>query len=266
MASDRLRAWRPFLREPLLHFTLIGALLFGGSQVFAKPTQEITVSAKQRAQLEALFEQRQQRKPAPNERAELVDRYVDDEVLFREGLARGVVLEDPGIRDQVIGRMQSILQGSVMTAIPSDQELEAFYKAHLDHYALPAAVSFTEYVLPGETEEVARALAQALRAGTPVARTLRVHRERSRVQLQALYGPEVAEQIFRLPSGGWEILYANENPRVVRVDSRRDSVQRELGEAKDQVSADYQSERIRTAVDEALKELRGRFSVNVEAR
>jgi hypothetical protein len=230
--ESRHRALSAVLREPFLHFTLVGALIFGGHYAFAKPTQAITVSAKTQAELDALFEQRQQRKPESKERAQLLERYVDDEVLFREGLARGLVQEDPGIREQVVARMRSVLQGSIVTAAPSDRELERFYQTHRERYALPAAVTFTEYVLPGETDDVARVLADALRAGTPVTHTPRVHRERSLVQLDTLYGPEVAARLF--------------------------------GEVIEQVRADYQSERAQASLEQAQKELRAHFSLNVE--
>lgn len=264
MATETQTAGRALLREPFLHFTLIGALIFGGHYLFAKPTQAITVSSQTQAELAALFEQRQQRKPESKERADIVARYVDEEVLFREGLARGLVLEDPGIREQVVARMRSVLQGSLVTATPSDRELEAFYQAHLERYALPAAVSFTEYVLPGETDEVARALADALRAGALVSRAPRVHRERSMVQLKALYDSEAALRIFNLPVGDWQVVHWNKNPRVLRVDGRRPASQRQFKDAIDLVRADYQSERTQTGIDQALKEIRARFSVNVE--
>jgi PPIC-type PPIASE domain len=264
MATESRRAGRALLREPFLHFTLIGGLIFGGHYLFAKPAHSITVSPETQAELAALFEQRQGRKPEPKERAELVERYVDDEVLFREGLARGLVLEDPGVREQVVARMRSVLQGSLVPATPSDRELEAFYEAHRERYALPTAVSFTEYVLPGETDEVARALADALRAGTPVSRAPRVHRERSMVQLKALYDSDVASRIFSLPVGDWAIVHWNKNPRVIRVNARRPGSQRPFEEAMDLVRADYESERTQTGVHQAMKELRTSFSVNVE--
>lgn len=264
MATENRKASRALLREPFLHFTLIGGLIFGGHWLFAKPTQAITVSTQTQNELTALFEQRQQRKPEPKERAELVQRYVDEEVLFREGLARGLVLEDAGIREQVVARMRSVLQGSLVTTTPSDRELEAFYQAHLDRYALPATVSFTEYVLPGETEDVARALADALRAGTPVTRAPRVHRERSLIQLKALYDADVAAKIFSLPSGAWEVVRWNKNPRVVRVEGRRTGSQRPFRDALDLVRADHESERTQADIDQALKVIRGRFSVRVE--
>lgn len=266
MTTETRPRARALLREPFLHFTLIGALIFAAHYAFAKPTRAIDVSAKTQAELSALFEQRQQRKPEPKERAELVERYVDEEVLFHEGLARGLVLEDPGIRELVVSRMRSVLQGSLVAATPTDPELRAFYQAHRERYALPAAVSFTEYVLPGETDEVARALADALRAGTPVTRAPRVHRERSLVQLKALYDQDVAARIFGLPGGTWEVVHWNKNPRVVRVDGRRAGSQRAFEEAVDLVRADYQSEHTQAGVDRAMKELRTRFSINVEGR
>lgn len=265
MVTENRRAIWTLPGEPFFQFTLIGALIFGGHYAFAKPTQSITVSAKTQAELEAVFEQRQQRKAESKERAELVERYVNDEVLFREGLARGLVLEDPGIRDQVVARMRSVLRGSIGANEAGDRELEEFYRAHLERYALPPALSFTEYVLPGETDDVARALADALRAGTQVTRTPRVHRERSLVQLQTLYDPEVAARLFGLPLGSWEVVHSNKNPRVVRVESRRDSSQRSFQDAIDLVRADYQNERTQAELTRALKDIRAHFSVNVEA-
>jgi PPIC-type PPIASE domain len=264
MEKEIRAAGHALLREPFLHFTLIGALIFGGHYLVAKPTQAISVSAQTQRELVALFEQRQRRKPEPRERRELIERYVDEEVLFREGLDRGLLTEDPAIREQIVARMRGVLQGALRDQEPDDAQLRAFYQAHLPRYALPAAVSFTEYVLPGETDAVASALADAVRAGAAVTRAPRRHRERSLVQLEAIYDAAVAARIFGMATGSWEVVRWRENPRVVRVDGRRPASQRSFEEARDLVRADYENERAQTDVVRALKELRARFTVNVE--
>lgn len=98
--------------EPFFHFALLGALLFAGDRLLAQPVEApwIEVSVAKQRELVKLFEQRQGREPTAAERKQLVERYVEDEALFREGLRLSLVNTDPMLRAQMIARMRRMLQ------------------------------------------------------------------------------------------------------------------------------------------------------------
>src|SRR4030095_5155173 len=93
------------LREPLIHFLGAGALLFVFhafvSESHAPAAGRIVVSAAQVENLRAVFQKTWQRSPSPEEQQGLIDGYVREEVLYREGLALGLDRDDPLIRRRV---------------------------------------------------------------------------------------------------------------------------------------------------------------------
>ena len=96
---------RNLIREPLLHFLLLGAALFalygwlnGG---LPDAQNEIVVSRGQMRSLESQFERVWRRPPTPEELKGLIDNWVREEVMYREGLSMGLDRDDPVVRRRV---------------------------------------------------------------------------------------------------------------------------------------------------------------------
>lgn len=123
--------------EPFVHFTLLGAMVFTGHRLVARASEAptIEVSTSKQRELAKLFEQRQRRQPTDAERRHMIQRYVEDEVLFREGLRLSLVDTDPMLRAQLIARVRGMLQAELEGKPPSDAELEGYYAAHRADYA-----------------------------------------------------------------------------------------------------------------------------------
>jgi hypothetical protein len=100
----------PLVREPLLHFLVLGAALFGlfgmvhrnSSQAPAK----IIVSASRVATLADGFARTWRRPPTGEELQGLVDDYIRDEIFYREGRAAGLDRDDAVIRRRVRQKME----------------------------------------------------------------------------------------------------------------------------------------------------------------
>ena len=76
------------LKEPLLHFLVLGAALFGLFSLIGKKEAEpeqIIVSAARIENLATGFVRTWQRPPSAEELRGLVDDYIRDEVFYREG-------------------------------------------------------------------------------------------------------------------------------------------------------------------------------------
>ena len=117
------------LREPLLHFLVIGALLFGVFSWVSADDEaapgEIVVSAGQIANLEAIFSRTWQRPPSAQELDGLVADYVRDEILYREAVAMGLDRDDAVIRRRLRQKMEFV--ADVMAEVePTDAELKAY--------------------------------------------------------------------------------------------------------------------------------------------
>ena len=82
-----------WLREPLIHFLLLGAILFAVDR-YVPPargsgpsSQQIQLSLDDLAQLVLQFQAQWRREPTPEELTRLIENKVQNEVLYREALA-----------------------------------------------------------------------------------------------------------------------------------------------------------------------------------
>ena len=165
------------LREPLLHFFVIGAALFGlyhwvsGDETAA---DEIVVSAGQIASLQAIFSQTWQRLPTPQETQTLVDEYVRDEILYREGVAIGLDRDDTIVRRRVRQKMEFVANLTADVQ-PTDAQLKSFVADHPEKFIEEARISFVQVYVPAGTDAADPAemesLRLALNAGTADAST-----------------------------------------------------------------------------------------------
>src|SRR5947207_13589572 len=89
-----------------LHFLVLGGLLFAGKSWWgAGARPEIVVTAAQREQIRREHDPSGRRPSGAEERAR-IDRVVDDEILYREALARGLDRDNPVVRERVLQSMQ----------------------------------------------------------------------------------------------------------------------------------------------------------------
>jgi hypothetical protein len=126
------------LKEPLIHFLLIGAALFTLYAALDRraPTSpdEVVVSAGQIENLTANFTKVWQRPPSANELKGLIDAYVKEEVLSREAIKLGLDRDDPVIRRRLQQKMEFFAEDFAALAAPTDAELAAYLARHPEKF------------------------------------------------------------------------------------------------------------------------------------
>mgnify|MGYP003694690725 CR=1 FL=1 len=114
----------PLLREPLLHFLVLGAALFGLFSLVGKKDAEapakIVVSASRVATLADGFARTWRRPPTEQELQGLIEDYIRDEIFYREGRAAGLDRDDVVIRRRVRQKMEFLAEDAA-AAEPSDE-------------------------------------------------------------------------------------------------------------------------------------------------
>jgi hypothetical protein len=213
-----------WLREPLLHFLVLGALLFALDYLIAGRADSphvILVDAAVDQQARQTFETARGRKPNEAELYALRRVWLDNEVLYREGLALAVDKGDTAIRERVIFKMLSVVDAGLKLPAVDDKVLSAWFEKNRAKYDEPSRYDFEEAVLSGERSEAAvRAFAAALNAGTPgdAKAGLRVFKGRPHDNLVQSYGAEFAKALEALPPGGeWQVLSSRDGLRVMRL-------------------------------------------------
>ncbi|WP_431047462.1 peptidyl-prolyl cis-trans isomerase [Roseateles sp. L2-2] len=212
-SSSSKRAWPAWTREPLLHFLLLGGVLFGVDHVLvsrADDPMRIVVGAEVDAEATQVFTASRGRAPDAKELAALRQVWLDNEVLYREGLALQLDKGDTAIRERVIFKSLSMIDAGVKLPPADDAHLRGWFESHREKYDDPARFDFEEAVLPGDADEAAlRAFAAKLNAGTPgtsdAGAGLRVFKGRPHANLVQSYGADFAKAIESSTVGEWRV-------------------------------------------------------------
>lgn len=219
--APRAPAW---LREPLLHFLLIGAAIFAVDHYFFARTDDplaIVVGAEVDREARETFRAARGSDPTPEQLAALRQAWLDNEVLYREGMAMRVDQGDTTIRDRIVFKALNVVESNLKLPPVDDTVLRAWFESNRAKYDEPARFDFQEAVLSGENSEAAvRAFAAELNrgAGGEVKAGLRVFKGRPHANIQQSYGPEFAQVLEALPPGEWRALRTREGWRAMRLD------------------------------------------------
>src|SRR5262245_17996470 len=137
--SLSLNSLRAALREPLLHFVLIGALLFAFTawRQQQQDHNEIRITSGEIAQLAAFWETQSQRKPTADELRGLIEERIDEEVLAREAVRLGLDRDDVIVRRRLAQKMAFVSDDLAVMSEPAEADLRAYFDAHKEAYTTP---------------------------------------------------------------------------------------------------------------------------------
>ncbi len=224
-ARLRLLERAPWLREPLLHFVLLGAALFALDHVLssrADDPQVIVISPAVDQEARDLFKAARGREPNADEVAALRRTWLDNEVLYREGLALQVDRGDTAIRERVIFKALSVVDSNVKRPPLTEQTLRDWFEKNRSKYDEPPRLDFQEAVLAGDNSESGmRAFVEQLNkgAGGELNAGLRVFKGRPRDTVVQSYGADFVKSLETASAGEWRALTSRDGWRAVRLDS-----------------------------------------------
>ena len=118
------------LKEPLIHFLFIGAVLFvlfgivGESDTV--PNNRIEVTQADIDRLIATWQRRWNRLPAPSEVNNLIESYVREEILYREAVAMGLEKDDSVVRRRMAQKVKFLFEDISTPPEPSDADLQTY--------------------------------------------------------------------------------------------------------------------------------------------
>lgn len=274
--TTRLSRW---LREPILHFALIGALLFfayGRMNPGAVAGERIVVTQAIVDDLARQHQGRLMRAPSEQELATLVEAHIRDEILFREGVALGLDGDDPVIKRRVRQKFEIMSEEQMAGAAPTDAELSDYMVQNAARFTRPARVSFEQIFFDGsrtvpEVERTVAAAKGALASGADPARLGRPTllprtAEAAPVDLVARdFGTAFAELLVQMPQGEWVgPLASGLGVHLVRVSARTPAALPPLDDVRQQVAREWENARRERARSESYRKLRDRYDVVIE--
>jgi peptidyl-prolyl cis-trans isomerase C len=275
------------LREPLLHFLLLGLALFA---VYAymhrgrggiESSRQIVLSLDELRQMDMYFESQWHRPPTPAEFQAMVEDKVREEVLYREGLAMGLDKEDTIVKRRMAQKMQFLAEDVAAAHEPSSTELKFWFDQHKDKFGLPSRYSFRHlYFSPDKRgkhaqEDAAGALAKiavqaedsklAAAQGDPFM-FQDYYGDRTPEAIAKEFGPQFAVALEKLKPGTWQgPVESGYGWHLVFVDSVIPGRTPAFEEMEPDVKTAWLAEQKRQAWQKAYGEMRAKYSVLLPA-
>jgi parvulin-like peptidyl-prolyl cis-trans isomerase-like protein len=255
-------------REPLLHFVLLGALIFGVDAVLHPPPKDdkvITVTKAMRQSFIDNFDEDKSRTPSDAELAKMIESWVASEILYREGKALGIDRGDDMIRDRVAFKLQLLIFDQIRVARPTEQQLRAWFADNHERFDEQERVGF--YLTPPTDEMTAqRQLAdiEGQHESEDLQKQTRAILGRPVSSLAASFGESFRDALLALPLGQWKMLQSKDGWHVVRLDSRRAGALANLDDVRDEAVRIWLTDETRKRAWEAVSRLKASYSVRYE--
>src|SRR6476659_4972163 len=278
---DAVRVIRSILGEPMLHFLLIGIALFGAYRSLSPVDaggRRIFVTQGIVDDLVTQHVAARGREPSTSELNHLIESYVRDEILYREGVRLGLERDDIVVKRRVRQKIEMIAEEEASTRAPTDADLSAYLVANQARFVQPAILTF-EQVFIGESTSgrgVVHAVAvtrEALRSGAGPEElgkpTLLPHRmTRTPADLVARdFGAGFAVALGKAPVGEWVgPIDSSFGAHYVRVSDRTPALAPQLATVRDHVVREWENERRQRARNDAYPKMHCEYTVLIEPK
>ena len=233
------------LHEPLLQFLFLGTLIFAFDYYLigsADDPRRIIVDDKQLNELITIFEQGQGRKPSPNETENLLVKWTQNEILYREALQLGLDQGDEMIRNRVILKMRNVLFNNVSLELPPEPELRSWFAEHRKLYDRPAYFDFEQLTLAGIDNEADAAAVSATLHGDEIPEkyqsSLRKFRHRPANNISSLYG-ERANALLTQPRNTWVTVQDAKGWHLARITAEKPARAATFDNVRTKVAKDW---------------------------
>jgi hypothetical protein len=261
------------LKDPLLHFLLLGAALFAAyalsTGLFSgEEARRVEIAASEIEFLAANFERQWGRPPTAEELERLTEARVREEILYREALAVGLDRNDVVVRRRMVQKMEMLTQDVALLADPTDEELRAFFEERREDYRIPPRLSFSHVYFnldrrgPAASDDARRVLAElrSMDPPPPVASergdSLMIDFEYAGLtpqEVRRTFGDRFAEALFELEPGWQGPIASGFGLHLVHVGERVEGGLPELDQVRERLVNDFNRFR-RQQADEALYE------------
>jgi hypothetical protein len=275
------------LKEPLLHFLLIGVALFllygwrgnsasGPGGQAGTPTAQVVVTRDALDQVNNLFAKTWQRPPTEEEQKGLIEDFVRNEIYYREAIAIGLDRDDEVFRRRLRQKMEFIYEDITSWAEPTDEDLKAFMEKHREKYLTDPQLSFRQIYINTDkrgksAESDAWQILAQLDEGTDPDSVGDPTLLEPEVPLSPLwdirkqFGEEFARNLLELKPKGWAgPIRSGFGLHLVFVRERLGRQLPDLNEARETVKRDWTTERQQELKDAAYAKIRERYAVTVE--
>jgi len=267
------------IREPLVHFIIIGFMLFAGHGLWTKHVSKadytIHVSAAEIQRQAVIFASENQRQPSDEDIQGLLFAHVEEQILMREAARLGLDDNDTIIRRRMAQKMRFMLSEDTPPPLPKESVLRDWFAQNKSQFQQPASRAFTHvYFSPSEHDNVT-AVAQSAMAsinddnwnqmGDPFIEPNTVS-AMDQISVTRRFGPNFASDLFALPvDQSWQgPLESAFGVHVVRIDFASKQSAPDFETALPDIEKQWRDQALREANTKRLEDLLGEYKVEVE--
>ena len=262
------------LQEPLLHYVVVGTLLFfylSSTDTTTKP--QVVITEGKIKHLAAQFTKTRQREPSKDELQALIDNQIRVDLAFEQGVQMGLVENDGIIKRRVKQKIEFMLNDSIASIEPSKEELQDYLDTHKEDYMIESIYDFEHlYINPEKHENTDAHIAKlqmmilndAYEGSGDSIMLERTFTQITTAQIARLFGRKFAKSLDGIELGGWQgPVKSGYGFHLVKIDKKIPSHLATLDEVEATIKRDYRDKAQKKAIDEFYDELKTHYSITV---
>jgi hypothetical protein len=271
------------LREPLLHFLLLGAAIFATFSLLSRhkvdKPGEIVVTQGTLENLVTGFTRTWQRPPTQEELRGLTTDYVREEVAYRRAVAMGLDRDDTIVRRRLRQKLEFLSDDLSDRIMPTDADLQDFLQSHVGEFKTETTFTFRQIYLNPQLHRnnlhrnEARLLADLQRAGQQSDLTSlgdpfllpQSFQDISLSELKNVFGEQFATELSAVAPGKWQAGVASGyGAHLVYVIQRNEGRLPSLTEIHDEVRRQWLDAKRAEATDKLYQILLKGYKIRIE--
>jgi len=273
------------LREPLVHFLFIGAVIYLLYGVFSEPVADdtgktLTVRAGEIEWMQTAWQKRWNRPPTADELDGLIQQYIRETVLYREALTMGLNKHDSVIRRRLAQKLEFLAKDLVALTPPTEEELQAYFAEHQDRYQEPARYTFTQVFIDSDKRgdatlndaEKIKATLMAQGDAIDIAGALgdnfmlqNYYPEKDQTEIQKDFGSGFAASLVQLSLKQWHgPVLSGYGVHLVYVSNNSKPPAPVFAEVRERVTQDWKTEKGEELNEQFYANLRDQYTIVIE--
>lgn len=265
------------LKEPLLHFLIIGVCLFllyeWKNENTAVDRGKIVITDSDVRQIISSYENSWSQLPDTQTLRTLLEEHVRAEIMYQEALQLGLEHNDEIIKRRLRQKYEFLVKDLSSIQQPSESELKSFYESHPDSYKSPRKLSFSHiYFSPDKRKEPMEDAGKLLRelADKEVKaedygddfHLQQFYASRDYREIVQNYGKQFSDSLFAQTSIGWKKpMLSGYGAHLVHISSIEEPELIPFEELKNIVLQDWKADQLEAFNEELYQSLLGNYEV-----
>ena len=242
------------LREPLIHFLLIGAALFFiYSQVNDSTTEDEKLINITKLELNTITSQwikAKGREPSEEEKQEQIQKLIQEKILYREAIAKGLDKNDLTIRRHLAKKMRYVYDDNSLIPQATNEELKEYFSKNSSKFIESESLSFNQVVFtPTENSKDINKDANEFLKKLQSSKSKKISTIGDLVELSKkgiinTFGQEFASEAFTLDTKSWQgPIKTRHGLHLIYIHSKIDAKLPKFSEIEEKVNTEWQIEK-----------------------